>query len=291
MYCACILFIFLLVSVYQSMPPKFTAKITAHSRASEFTEFYADNGMLFCKFCVISVSLKKSTIADHLHSKSHKEIKEAAKNKSPAGNLHFSLLSRLPKLDLNLSWILWKFAFCRISPSKTEKLKPFLQKYCKNGGSITSGKNMRDYYLPKRAEHARNTLKRLIFESSECSTPFVVNVNETTDPMGEQNVLNIIVRFGNQIALLETVFLSGPANHQTTATATCEAVIRHSNNNRNFKDFITDNTAYCYKAFTDVTTRLYPDAIWISCWAHIVDFVGDELQACFEFSTRAISLF
>ena len=80
------------------MPPKFTVKVTAHSvTASEFTDFYVDNGMLFCKFRVISVSLKKSTIADHLHSKSRK--KRQRKIKPQPGDLHFSLLSRLTRIE------------------------------------------------------------------------------------------------------------------------------------------------------------------------------------------------
>ena len=87
-------------------------------------------------------------------------------------------------------------------------------------------------------------------------------------------------------------FLNGPANLQTTAIATYEVVIRH-NINRNFRFFITDSRAYCYKAFTDhgVITRFYSDAIWIGCWVHFVDFLGDAWQACFEFSMRAIMLF
>ena len=73
-------------------------------------------------------------------------------------------------------------------------LQTFYRVYnSKNGGSIFSGKNMRDYYyLPKLAEYARNTLKRLVSENFERGTLFVVNVDETTDPR-EQNVLNVIV--------------------------------------------------------------------------------------------------
>ena len=63
------------------------SRLTAGERAKQFSDdFYADAGVLFCRFCEHSVDfVRVDTLKDHLKSKEHaarKEIKKQKQSKS-----------------------------------------------------------------------------------------------------------------------------------------------------------------------------------------------------------------
>lgn len=40
--------------------------------------------------------------------------------------------------------------------------------------------------------------------------------------------------------------------------------------------FVTDNAAYMKKCFRDSLRGILPNAVHVTCWAHILSLVGDE---------------
>ena len=71
-------------SKISSAPPKRkkmtpVSKICAKARVEQFTyDFYAEDNMLFCKFCLHSVAIfRVDTIKDHIKSKVHMRKKSS----------------------------------------------------------------------------------------------------------------------------------------------------------------------------------------------------------------------
>ena len=64
------------------------SRVTAAERAKQFkTDFYADGGVLFCRFCEHSVDFTRvDTVKDHLKSKKHAAKKEARKAKNSSSD-------------------------------------------------------------------------------------------------------------------------------------------------------------------------------------------------------------
>ena len=78
--------------------------------------------------------------------------------------------------------------------------------------------------------------------------------DESTDQR-ERQILNILVRVREKALLLESVLLHEPANHANVAAAVNDAIIVHQLRECVFF-LITDNTAYCKKAYSDILHKV-----------------------------------
>ena len=73
--------------------------------------------------------------------------------------------------------------------------------------------------------------------------------------------------------LVEVEFLNS-TNHQTVAQAIIKTVQKYGSA---FED-VSDNAAYCLKAFCDILKPLFPNAVHICCLPHILNLVGEQFH-------------
>ena len=134
----------------------------------------------------------------------------------------------------------------------------------------------------------KNAAIYLINEIKSEHAVFSINIDETTDER-ERHVLNTILAVKGQSFLASTEVLDHAANHQSL-TKSVNRIIQNFGLEDHVIVYITDNTGYCSKSYTDCLMRLYPKMIWVGCWAHIIDLIGDTWQKHFTLSTRVLGL-
>ena len=113
------------------------ARLTAEERAKQFSDdFYADGGILFCRFCEHSVDfVRVDTLKDHLKSKKHaarKEIKKQKQSNSPStgasSSKHIILDTLVKSEDMRKDFILDYLKMCTMADiplEKKERIRPF----------------------------------------------------------------------------------------------------------------------------------------------------------------------
>ena len=77
---------------------------------------------------------------------------------------------------------------------KTDKIQPFLIKHCKNGGTLSQAKYLRDYYVPSVAEDSEEKISSFIKENSRENVFITINIDESSDEK-ERTVANAILSF------------------------------------------------------------------------------------------------
>ena len=169
------------------------SKIKAEKRIKENSryedEFYVSDGVLFCKSCEKSYDhSRKSTLDNHLTSELHQNAKrrkiERDTKKRRQGTINFGAAQMRTEITHDFIAML---AEADIPVYKSDLMRPFVKKHCKNGGSIPGGSTLRKYHLPKvYSEH--ETKLRDMLKGKQLS----IAVDETTDDRDE-SVLNIIV--------------------------------------------------------------------------------------------------
>uniref|UniRef100_A0A667YJ63 U1-type domain-containing protein n=1 Tax=Myripristis murdjan TaxID=586833 RepID=A0A667YJ63_9TELE len=113
-------------------------------RAEQFPgDFYVSGELLFCKFCQHSVNWRrKNTCDDHLLSKSHATT-----------SLQRSIISATFKSSDSRKEFEDFVAMCAeadIALEKMTKLRPFLKKYCRQGGALPENvSSLRQVHLPQ----------------------------------------------------------------------------------------------------------------------------------------------
>ena len=120
--------------------------VTAEERAKQFeTDFYADGGVLFCRFCEHSVDFTRvDTVKDHLMSKKHaakKEVRKAksSSSKAPSTSRQKTLGTVVKSRELQVEFVLDYMKMCTVADiplEKTDKMRPFLEKHCKQAGVL-----------------------------------------------------------------------------------------------------------------------------------------------------------
>ena len=160
---------------------------------------------------------------------------------------------------------------------KTSKLKPFLVKYCKQGGTLPQDKTLRTDYVPKLYTEHVEQLKKLLKDE-----PVAIVADETTD-VRDHSILNVLAIVRGKSYLIDVITLTA-CNHQTLSRGIVSAVQAMEIDNGNVTAIITDSAAYCKKAFKDVLSVVYPNATQILCLAHVAEPGGRGLpeMACFR---------
>ena len=120
--------------------------VTAEELAKQFkTDFDADGGVLLCRFCEHSVDFTRvDTVKDHLMSKKHAAKKEVWKAKSssskaPSTSQKMTLGMVVKSRELWVEFVLDYVKMCTVTDiplEKTDKMRPFLEKHCKQAGAL-----------------------------------------------------------------------------------------------------------------------------------------------------------
>ena len=116
------------------------SKVCAKARVEQFPDdFCAEDNMLFCKFCPQSIDIfRVDTIKEHIKSKVHMR--------------KISSMTLFKSKEIRDEFILDFLKMCTLSDIplyKIDKMRPFLLKYCKEGGSIPSVNCIWELHLPK----------------------------------------------------------------------------------------------------------------------------------------------
>lgn len=261
--------------------------VSAKCRAEQplFREdFYESDGLLFCKYCSHSVDYERiDTIKDHQKSKKHavykeKFEKEKAKAESAGKRINQPLKQSTVTASFSKSshdareeFVLDFIKMCTqadIPLHKVSKMKPFVQKHCKQGGSLPQEATIRQVYIPRLFEQHVNNLKEML----KGKTLSIV-VDETTD-IRDKSILNVIALLEGKPVLLNSVSME-KCNHSTVSQAVIKTITDYGIEFGNVAAIVTDSAAYCKKAFNDVLSSLLPNALHVLCIAHILNLVGD----------------
>ena len=262
--------------------------VSAKCRAEQtfFREdFYESDRLLFCKYCSHSVDYKRiDTIKDHQKSKKHAAHKEKFENEKAkaesAGKTISQPLkqstvtasfSKQPEHDAHEEFILDFIKMCtqtNIPLHKVSKMKPFVQKHCKQGSSLPQEVKIQQVCIPRLFEQHVNNLKEMLKGKT-----LLIVVNKATD-IRDKSVLNVVALLESKPFLLNNISME-KYNHSTVSQAIIKTIIDYGIEFGNVAAIVTDSAAHCKKAFNDVLCGLLPNALHVLCIAHILNLVGN----------------
>lgn len=184
-------------------------------------------------------------------------------------------------------------AEANIPLAKTDfpSVRNFLLKHVINGGSIPKQSQLTEKYLSEVYIDEVRVVKAKLAEQ-----PVAVIFDEIPDPQG-RCVLNILVaplcvddngKLHSYLA--DTIFLK-TVDHKTVSQAVVKTLQHYDIANENVIVFNTDNAAYMLKAFSDCLSVLYPNAIHITCLAHIMNLVEESFKKPFTALNHFIQSF
>ena len=248
---------------------------------------YCEDGILFCKFCGHSVHfLRVDTIKDHLKSKKHISRKEAKLSQATASTPELrqvTLGSVIKSKDLREVFILDFIKLCTsadIPLEKTDKMKPFLLKYCKQAGALPQTATLRTVYVPRLFDIHFAALKELLKDAQVSIT-----ADETTD-VRDQSILNVVAGVRNKSYLIGVEKMEA-CNHATVSQAIIRSVTEVGIRFENVIAIVSDSAAYCKKAYNRVLSPVFPNSLHVLCIAHIVNLSAEIFQKSPDFGYTA----
>ena len=140
---------------------------------------------------------------------------------------------------------------------KIDKMRPFLLRDCKEGGSIPSVNSTKELHLPKLfACH-------LALKAKFANKSISIIRDETTD-CRDHSILNIIASIRGELFLINVVTLS-ECNHQTVSQASIRAVTHVDIEFEKIIAFVTNSAAYCKKANREVLSNIFNNSYHVLC--------------------------
>src|SRR5260363_339948 len=250
-------------------------------------DFRVDNDLLFCKFCNIPIECKrKSTVDDHIDSKSHKENKAKA-NQSSTHTFQRTLQTTLNAYDVRRAIIkdlIETMVMADIPLEKVNHLRPFLQKYCREGGAIPQASTLRQVYLPDIFDDHILKLKDLFKEKS-----ISIIMDETTDDCGRK-VVNTLFTYRANVKLVSVDFLV-EVNNTTIGQVLVNILAFYNISFGTPRLFLSDSASYMKKCYQNVLKPLMPQLIHNPCLAHIINLISETWFNFFHFSVIKKFLF
>ena len=269
------------------------SRVSAEERAKQFKDdLYADSGVLFCRYCEHSVDFSRvDTIKDHLRSKKHgaRKTSKGASSASagPSTSRQVTLTSIVKSKDLREEFVLHYVKLCTLADipgarktpreHKTEKMRPFMQKYCKQAGTLPQVSPLHKVYVPRLFEKHYSALAE-VFKSQ----PVSITVDETTD-VRDHSILNVIANVRGKPYLIEVVQMEA-CNHSTFSQAIIWSVTDIGITFEQITAVVSDSAAYCKKAYRDVLSAVFPNSVHVLCLAHIVNLVAEVFRHHRDFS-------
>ena len=218
------------------------------------------------------------------------------------------------------------FAACNIPLEKVNNphFRSFLLKHVQGGGAVASASTLRKSIDTMDLHGAHKAkLKAIVSKAPSIS----IVTDETQDAKG-QFVLNVLVvpclttSFAENLAdldellgqfdatttsndklnpatkeksvsvlkplLIETVFLTA-VNHATVGQAIIKILSNYDINFDNVVGFLSDNAKYMLKSFNDILSAVCANCVHVTCWAHILNLVGETFRANFEIVDRFVA--
>ena len=182
------------------------ARVSAEDRAKQFKEdLYADGKVLFCKYFQHSIDyIRVDTIKDYLKSKKHtsnKETKQRKEGESSAGSSsrQLTLSTVVKSYDARQEFIFDYINICTLADiplKKTDKIRPFLWKYCPQAGALPQIDQLRSTYIPRLFEGHFSALMAILKDQ-----PVSITADETTD-VRDQSILNVVATVRGQPSLM-----------------------------------------------------------------------------------------
>ena len=208
--------------------------------AEEFSEdMYAD-GVLFCRFCAHSVDYTRSdTVKDHIKSKKHLANKEAKRRDASSSTRQTTLGAMMKSKDLRESFVLDFVKMCTVADiplEKTEKVRPFLQKYCQQAGALPQAATLRTTYVPRLFEAHFSALLDLLRDK-----PVSIIADETTD-VRDHSILNVIATVKGKPYLIGVVKMEA-CNHSTYSQAILSCASEAGISFQNVTSIVSDSAS------------------------------------------------
>ena len=126
---------------------------------------------------------------------------------------------------------------------KTEKIRPFLLKHCKQAGALPQDKFLRSEYVPRLYDQHFEALKKVVAD-----VPVSITADETAD-VRDHSILNVIPAVQGKSYLIGVVKMEA-CNHATLSQAVIKSVSEVQHVGIEFARviaFVSDSAAYCKK--------------------------------------------
>lgn len=154
----------------------------------------------------------------------------------------------------------------------------FLVSRVTNGGAVPKSDQIVNGYLPDLYAMSKEKLKNILRDQK-----VQVQCDETTD-CASNCVLNVLVQVMNKdapIFLADSVFLE-KTNNVTVAQAVVKVLTDYGIAFNDVLIFNSDNVSYMQKAFEETLSVILPNAVHITCMAHIINLVATEFKKPFH---------
>ncbi|XP_046879422.1 uncharacterized protein LOC124469923 [Hypomesus transpacificus] len=167
---------------------------------------------------------------------------------------------------------------------KAPKLSTFLQKHCKQGGSIPAPSHLRTEDLPELYPQYEQDIKDAV-----AGKDIYIVLDETTDACGRCALAILLQPVGERAVVADLAFFE-----KVNFTTVSQAVISCLNNfavdfNRVWA-FVSDSASYMKKAFTCILEGLFPNSRHITCFAHLINLVLEVFPEVFGEVNRLCAL-
>jgi len=124
-----------------------------------------------------------------------------------------------------------------------------------------------------------------------------VIVDETSD-VTDRYVVNILMQpldeFTGQASCQALLASQQEFQEQVDNSTTAQVVIRSlANMNTGLKNvlaFVSDNAVYMKKCFNDGLEAILPNAVHVTCWAHIVFLAGAQFRSALQLTDNLVAL-
>jgi len=244
--------------------------------------FKTDGDIIVCKICEKSITAdRKSQIQQHVNTDAHQSklncLITSGKNQLFLSECDISDSSKKFNLDLTEAFVAADISLCKIDNSI---LKGFLTKYTNR--TIPSESALRKSYLRQCYENSMSKIKEKVV-----GRKLWVSIDETTDSCGRKiancvvGILSENMKECNSYLINTSVLCSTNAN--TIAKFFDESInifglrILHK---EDILLFVTDAAPYMIKAANGLTI-LYPKLMHITCLAHALHRVSEEIRRHF----------
>ena len=261
------------------------AQILAKQRVEQLKnpDLYADGEILFCRVCEKSLDhSRKSTITRHFKSEFHignkKGGKENSKKNDAQNNTSTQNWCKTRKLENNF----WppenvcrsKYSVQRCRQPSRPRL--FLEKYSRWRGHTPEWcfESLSFTVEKDRLENYKNSAFQLFTDETfdkegryVCSISFAVN-----PALGS----------GQIPFLAKTIFEPEPLNHSKVAQQIISTCKYFDIEFENICAFTTDNASYMRRAWNNCLKAVLPNAVHMSCIAHVMNTVIRDCMEPFE---------
>ena len=144
---------------------------------------------------------------------------------------------------------------------------PFLQKYCKQAGTLPQVSTLRNVYVPHLYQEHYLTLTEVVKNK-----PVSIIADETTD-VRDHSILNVIASIRGKPYLIGVIKIEA-CNRKTFSQAIFRSVTDIVIEFSQVISVVSDSAAYCKKAYRDVLSAVFSNSLHVLCLAHIVNLTA-----------------